>query len=51
MIEHFLLAAMSGLLAFHNKDENKHLLFLLWIINCCMWTVNLISDVVKLIMS
>lgn len=49
-MEHFLLAGMSGLLAYYNKEDDKFL-FWLWIVNCGMWSINFISDIVRLAMS
>ena len=49
MMEHLLLAGMSGLLAYHNKEDK--FLFWLWIVNYGMWSINFISDIVRLVMS
>ena len=49
MIEHILLAMLSGLLALKYDKQNEKNLRYLWIFNCILWTINTIKDVVLMI--
>lgn len=49
MIEHILLAMLSGLLALNYDQQNEKFLRYLWIFNCILWTINTINDVVLMI--
>lgn len=46
MIEHILLAMLSGLLALNYNKQNEKFLRYLWIFNCILWIIKTINDVV-----
>ena len=49
MTHHFLLAMLTGLLAYKYDKDNEKLMRYLWVIACIMWIINVISDVINLI--
>ena len=49
MTHHFLLAMLTGLLAYKYDKDNEKLMRYLWVIACIVWIINVISDVIKMI--
>ena len=49
MTHHFLLAMLTGLLAYKYDKDNEKFLRYLWIFNCILWIINTINDVVLMI--
>ena len=45
----FLLAMLTGLLAYKYDKDNEKLMRYLWVIACIVWIINVISDVINLI--
>ena len=46
MIEHILLAMLSGLLALNYDQQNEKFLRYLWIFNCILWIIKVIRGVI-----
>ena len=49
MTHHFLLAMLTGLLAYKYDKDNEKLMRYLWVIACVIWIMNVISDVIRMI--
>ena len=49
MIEHILLAMLSGLLASKYDKQDEKFLRYLWIFSCMSWIINVIGDVIWMV--
>ena len=49
MIEHILLAMLSGLLALKHDKKDENFMRYLWIFNCMLWTIKTINDVILIV--
>ena len=49
MTHHFLLAMLTGLLAYKYDKDNEKLMRYLWVIACIILVINVIGDVIKMI--
>ena len=46
MIEHILLAMLSGLLALKYDKKDENFIRYLWIFSCILWIIKVIRDVI-----